>query len=421
MELKQKIIVLTAAVTIACIVTTSYLTSFPSLFFANADTNNIYEKLSSQFTSLIHPSSNGENDNKVSDNTFQNKIAPEFKKTGDGINAVNINNGQPISMTSLKGRVVLVNFWTYSCINVLRTVPHLIEWNAKYGGDKGLVIVGVHTPEFEFEKNTDFVKTSLQKYGIKYPVIQDNDYKIWKSYGNNYWPRIYLVDDQGFIRYDKIGEGDYNQTEKIIQSLLAERNSSPGIKNADNKNATALPYENKTQSNLTNNIGSFLEQPVDFSKIKTPELYFGNQGSNSAIGNSGGVFEPGQTVTYNLPSTTSNSSIQPNTIYLEGKWKNNHDNLELQSNTGRIILIYSAQYVNLVAGGTGQGVVHEDNSLLPNYSKGEDTSNNNSKFVIDYPRLYNIVNHQSYDNESFHSLVIDVKGKGFQAYTFTFG
>ncbi|MGN6346148.1 MAG: cytochrome c biogenesis protein DipZ, partial [Candidatus Nitrosocosmicus sp.] len=153
MELKQKIIVLTAAVTIACIVTTSYLTSFPSLFFANADTNNIYEKLSSQFTSLIHPSSNGENDNKVSDNTFQNKIAPEFKKTGDGINAVNINNGQPISMTSLKGRVVLVNFWTYSCINVLRTVPHLIEWNAKYGGDKGLVIVGVHTPEFEFEKN----------------------------------------------------------------------------------------------------------------------------------------------------------------------------------------------------------------------------------------------------------------------------
>ena len=151
-------------------------------------------------------------------------------------------------------------------------------------------------------------------------------------------------------------------------------------------------------------------------------MYFGNQGSNSAVGNSEGVFEPGQIVTYNLPSSISNSSIQPNTIYLEGKWKNNHDNVELQSDTGRIVLIYSAQYVNLVAGGTGQGIVHEDNSLLSNSSKGVDTANkNDSKFVIDYPRLYNIVNHQSYDDEDFHSLVIDVKGKGFQAYVFTFG
>ncbi len=94
--------------------------------------------------------------------------------------------------------MVLVNFWTYSCINVLRTVPHIIEWNAKYA-DKGLVIVGVHTPEFEFEKNIHNVKASLQKYGIKYPVIQDNDYKIWNAYENNYWPRMYLVDPQGYI------------------------------------------------------------------------------------------------------------------------------------------------------------------------------------------------------------------------------
>jgi len=152
-------------------------------------------------------------------------------------------------------------------------------------------------------------------------------------------------------------------------------------------------------------------------------MYFGNQGSNSAVRNSGGVFEPGQIVTYTLlPSSIANSTIQPNTIYLEGKWKNNHDNLELQSDTGRIVLTYSAQYVNLVAGGTGQAIVYEDNSLLSNHSKGVDTANkNDSKFVIDYPRLYNIVNHHSYDNEDFHSLVIDVNGKGFQAYAFTFG
>ena len=361
----------------------------------------------------------------------QSKIAPELEKTGESI--ININNNsqqQPLTMADLKGKVVLVNFWTYSCINVLRTLPHLIDWNAKYGGDKGLVIVGVHTPEFGFEKNTDFVKTSLQKYGIKYPVIQDNDYKIWNAYGNNYWPRMYLVDDKGVIRYDKVGEGEYNQTEKEIQSLLAERNSNSnnGIKYIDNRN-TSFSLDNKksqfnsTSNNNNNDISNFLKQPVDFSKIKTQEMYFGNQGSNSAAGNSGGVFEPGQIVTYNLPPTSiSNSTIEPNTIYLEGKWKNNPDNLELQSDTGRIVLNYSAQYVNLVAGGTGQGIVHEDNALLSNHSKGVDTANkNDSQFVIDYPRLYNIVNHQSYDDEDFHSLVIDVKGKGFQAYAFTFG
>ena len=95
--------------------------------------------------------------------------------------------------------MVLVNFWTYSCINVLRTVPHIIDWNTKYALIKDLVIVGVHTPEFEFEKNTDYVNTSLQKYGIKYPVIQDNDHKIWNAYENNYWPRMYIVDPQGYI------------------------------------------------------------------------------------------------------------------------------------------------------------------------------------------------------------------------------
>jgi thiol-disulfide isomerase/thioredoxin len=345
----------------------------------------------------------------------QSKIAPEFENTNESIkNINNVNNGQPLTMEGLKGKVVLVNFWTYSCINVLRTLPHLIEWNAKYG-DKGLVIVGVHTPEFGFEKNIDNVKMSLQKYGIRYPVIQDNGYKIWNAYGNNYWPRMYLVDDQGLIRYDKIGEGEYNQTEKVIQSLLSERNSNKGTKYIDDGNAT-FPYGNKSQFNSTNNINSFLEQPVDFSKIKTPELYFGNQSSGSSLGNSEGI-HLGEIVTYIPP--ISNSSIKPNTIYLEGKWKNNYDNVELQSDAGRIVLNYSAQYVNLVAGGRGQGIVYEDNSLLSNHSKGVDTENG-SKFVIDYPRLYNIVNHQSY-GDGFHSIMIDVKGKGFQAYAFTFG
>ncbi|MEJ7642859.1 MAG: redoxin family protein [Candidatus Nitrosocosmicus sp.] len=347
------------------------------------------------------------------------KQAPEFNKTGSSVN-IN-NNSQPLTMAGLKGKVVLVNFWTYSCINVLRTLPYLIDWNAKYA-DKGLVIVGVHAPEFEFEKNIDNVKNALQRYDIRYPVIQDNDHKIWNAYGNNYWPRMYLADDKGFIRYDKIGEGDYNQTEKVIQSLLSERNANKGIKNVDNGNTT-FPYENKSLFNSKNNISKFLAQSVDSSKIKTPELYFGNQSSSSSLGNPQG-FHLGQTVTYSLPSP--NSTIKPNALYLEGQWANNDDNVELQSDTGRILLNYSAKAVNLVAGdgdgdgdGESQGTVYDDNSLLSSISKGVDIKND-SKFIIDGPRLYNIVNHPSYSGGA-HSLLIDIKGKGFQAYVFTFG
>jgi len=394
-------------VILLCTFTNSYLTHSPFPFFVNADTISD-EKIFPKYTSLIPYSDH----KKASGNISQHNIAPEFEKTNEPLNIININDSKPLTITNLKGKVVLINFWTYSCINVLRTVPHLIEWNAKYA-DKGLVIIGVHTPEFEFEKNIDYVNTSLQKYGIKYPVIQDNDHEIWNAYENNYWPRMYLVDPQGYIVYDKIGEGEYNQTEKVIQSLLSERNGNKEIKNIDLN--TIFPYENKSQIISTNSVVSFLKQPVDFSKIKTPELYFGNQSAGSSVGNLERV-HLGENVTYTGPAL--NGSIKPNTIFLEGKWKINHDNVELQSDSGRIFLNYSSNSVNLVAGGKGQGIVHEDNALLSNYSKGVDTVSD-SQFVIDYPRLYNIVNHQSYGD--FRLLTIDVKGKGFQAFAFTFG
>ncbi len=156
------------------------------------------------------------------DTLLQFKKAPEFQKIGVSINT---NDSIPVTIASLKGEVVLVNFWTYSCINVLRTLPYLIEWDIRYS-DSGLVIVGIHTPEFEFEKNAENVKSAVQRYGIKYPVLQDNVYGTWNAYENIYWPRMYLIDAQGYIRYDKIGETDYDHTEKVIQSLLKERNAN---------------------------------------------------------------------------------------------------------------------------------------------------------------------------------------------------
>jgi thiol-disulfide isomerase/thioredoxin len=159
---------------------------------------------------------NGNTQNHFIIDKSQFKKAPEFT----GITGF-VNTPAPVKLADLKGKVVLVHFWTYTCINCIHTIPYLNDWYQKYS-NKGLVIVGVQTPEFSDEKNIANVKTAVNNFQIKYPVILDNNYVNWNAYGNNYWPRDYLVDNQGYIRYSHIGEGDYAQTEQMIQSLLAE-------------------------------------------------------------------------------------------------------------------------------------------------------------------------------------------------------
>ena len=156
----------------------------------------------------------------------QFKKAPEFAQISGYINTP---NNSPITLSSLKGKVVLVYIWTYTCINSIRPMPYIHDWNQKYS-DEGLVTIGVHSPEFTFEKNIDNVKDAVQRFGIRYPVILDSDRGTWNAYANNYWPRYYLIDTQGYIRDDHIGEGDYGQIEKSIQSLLAERAALMGAK-----------------------------------------------------------------------------------------------------------------------------------------------------------------------------------------------
>jgi thiol-disulfide isomerase/thioredoxin len=359
------------------------------------------EQQESNFIPASIENKNGSTISQIDKSQF--KKAPDFAKiTG----YINTEEGRPINLKDLKGKVVLVDFWTYSCINCIRTLPYLVDWNEKYA-DKGLVIVGVHSPEFEFEKNVDNVKAAVQKYGIKYPVIQDNDKGTWDAYQNRYWPRKYLVDNEGYIRYDHIGEGGYAETEKVIRSLLAERAAQTGI--------SAINLDTNTNTTTTpKNV-----QDVDFTKVKTPELFFGYEFARAPLGNSEG-FRPNQTVTYSIPQR---SDLKPNTIYLIGDWKNNADNMELQSDTGRIALAYSAKSVNIVAGGKGEGggeelSISENGVALTNKSgRGIDLSEQ-GKLVVDGQRLYNIVMHEGYD---WRSLIIDVKGKGFQVYTLTFG
>jgi thiol-disulfide isomerase/thioredoxin len=320
----------------------------------------------------------------------QFRLAPELAKISGYINT------DPITLADLRGKVVLVDFWTYSCINCIRTIPYLNAWHEKYADD-GLVIVGVHTPEFEFEKDYNNVKAAVEKFEIEYPVAQDNDRGTWKVYENRYWPRKYLVDNEGYIRYDHIGEGAYSETEKVIQSLLSERAAYMGI-NATIDQSTSKP-ENA--------------QSVNFRQIDTPELYFGYQFARAPLGNPEG-FKPDQVVTYTIPE---DATITPNRIYLDGEWKNNADHMELQGEHGRIVLSYSAKAVNIVAGGSGELHISEDGSELTEGSRGSDVSEDGT-VVIDGQKLYNLAMHEDYGK---HQIVIDVKGEGFEIYTFTFG
>jgi thiol-disulfide isomerase/thioredoxin len=319
-----------------------------------------------------------------------NRKAPELTGISGYINT----NG--ITLADLKGKVVLVDFWTYSCINCIRTIPYLNAWYDKYSSD-GFVIIGVHSPEFDFEKDHANVQAAVEKFGIKYPVVQDNDHATWDAYQNQYWPRDYLVDSQGYIRYDHIGEGNYAETEQVIQSLLAERAS---LQHTSIQIDRSISNPNNTQS-------------ITFDSIQTPEIYLGYTYARQPLGNQQG-FQPGQTVTYTI---SNESSTKANYVYVQGKWTNNPDNLELQNYTGKILLTYNAKSVNIVAGGTGKVYVSEDGTKVGATNKGTDVGPE-GYVKIDGQRLYNVASH---DNYGSHRLVLDVVGSGFQIYTFTFG
>ncbi|MGN6633279.1 MAG: thioredoxin family protein [Nitrososphaeraceae archaeon] len=381
-----------------------------AIYFNNPSFNKSSSIIQQQKIDKAISAATSKNGNIITINLDKNKFtnidksqfqkAPDLTQISGYLNTP--NNNQPIHLANYKGKVVLIDFWTYSCINCIRTIPYLNDWYSKYA-DKGFVIIGVHSPEFEFEKNYDNVKTAVQKFGIMYPVVLDNNLGTWNAYGNQYWPRHYLIDAQGYIREDHIGEGGYAETEKTIQSLLAERAALDGLKQISFSTKTAPTINSKSL------------QYIDLSKQTTPELYLGYSYARSPLGNSQN-FEPEQTVTYTIPS---NTNLQPNSVYLDGQWKNNRDNIELQGNSGSIILTYYAKAVNIVASGKGQtGTVTEDgNSKIPIKSIGTDL-NKDGKFILNGQRLYNLALHDSY---GVHSIIINVKGKGFQLYTFTFG
>ena len=292
---------------------------------------------------------------------------------------------------AMKNKVVLYDFWTYSCINCIRTLPYITAWNEKYA-DKGLLIIGVHSPEFEFEKDINNVKLAVQKFGIKYPVVLDSNHQTWAAFGNQYWPREYITDYQGYIRHDHIGEGNYDETEKVIQQLLDERNKHLGLNMQTDQSLVNIPE-------------------YQFSNTQTPELYFGYdfvEGRNY-LGNSEG-FQPSQTVTYSLPAQQNRDNY-----YLDGKWQNLPDSMKLVSDNGKIVLSYFAKSVHIVAANNSTLQILLDGNTIKPADSGDDVQNATVHILEN--RLYNVV---STSQAGPHTLTIIAK-PGFQIYTFTFG
>ncbi len=312
--------------------------------------------------------------------------APDFQGIAGWINS------PPLNMSGLSGKVVLVDFWTYSCINCIRTLPYLNAWHAKYG-NSGLVIVGVHTPEFQFEKNYSNVLAAVKSFGIKYPVALDSGFATWNAYGNRYWPADYLVDKNGDIRETHFGEGGYNATEMLIRGLLQDAgySISPGT-----------------------TTGSVNGTSVDFSQIGTPEIYLGYSTSRQPIGNTQG-FSPGQVASYNFTG-----QLQKNTAYFSGRWYSAADRIIASGNDSKLFLVFKAKYVNIVAQGNDTEItVRLDGNAVSGTYLGSDLTLQGANAVghLGAARLYNLIAAPSYD---WHTLEIDAR-PGSGLYTFTFG
>jgi cytochrome c biogenesis protein CcdA/thiol-disulfide isomerase/thioredoxin len=306
-------------------------------------------------------------------------------------------NSSPLTLKSLIGKkVILADFMTYSCINCIRTFPYLNAWYDKYK-DQGLEIVGIHTPEFAFEHKIENVEEALKKFGIKFPVVLDNEYGTWNAYGNNYWPRKYLIDIDGYIVFDHAGEGKYDETEGKIQELLREK------KIRDSEPATDVP------SGMVTATGTAV------GNVKSPETYFGSE-RNQYLQN-GKSFSAGQ------QKLSTPKDTNPNALTLGGSWNFESEFAENESADAEISYHYFAPRVFFVASApeTIKVKILRDGKPLTTAIAGDDVyfENGNSYVNIHADRLYNLI--QDTQDETDHTLMMIIEQPGLKAFTFTFG
>jgi thiol-disulfide isomerase/thioredoxin len=321
---------------------------------------------------------------------------PDEGGLGSFGNATGWLNSEPLTPEGLRGRVVLVDFWTYTCVNWLRTLPYLRAWSAKYA-TAGLTVVGIHTPEFGFEHNVVNVTREAGRLGVEYPVAIDNDYGIWRAYANHFWPAIYLGDVAGRIRYHHFGEGEYAMTEMVIQRLLIDA----GAVGVDRDLVMVEPRG--------------LEVAADWRTLQSPETYLGYRQATGFEQESVSSFD--ESDVYELPAR-----LYLNAWALSGDWTVAGHAGILNQAGGRIAFQFHARDVNLVMGPSSPGISVRYRTFLDGRpvgdSHGTDVDPDGSA-KVDTPRTYQVVRQRGpVDERRFEIEFLD---PGIEAYCFTFG
>jgi thiol-disulfide isomerase/thioredoxin len=305
-------------------------------------------------------------------------------------------NSPPLTAASLRGKIVLIDFWTYTCINWLRSLPYVRAWAEKYR-DQGLVVIGVHTPEFAFEKDIDNVRRAAQDMRLAYPIAIDNDYAIWRAFKNQYWPALYLVDAQGRIRHHQFGEGGYEQAERVIQQLLAEAGTG-GIGH-----------------DLVSVDARGVEAAADWGSLKSPENYVGYERTEGFASPGGAIL--GKRRVYAAPA-----QLSLNHWALSGDWTVEKQATVLNGANGRIVYRFYARDLHLVMGPTTRGAsvrfrVRIDGQP-PGAAHGTDVDDQGNGTVVEQ-RLYQLIRQSKPIAD--RQFEIEFLDPGVAAHAFTFG
>jgi len=305
-------------------------------------------------------------------------------------------NSDPLTPAGLAGQVVLAGFWTYTCVNWLRQLPYLRAWAAKYSGH-GLVVIGVHTPEFSFEHTPGNVAQAVPDLGITYPVATDNNYAVWAAFGNHYWPALYFADARGRLRHHHFGEGEYAQSEMVIQQLLAEAGSTSagtGMVSVDPRG---------------------LEVPADWASLRSPENYTGYQRTENFASPGGPV--PGTPHAYTVPAR-----LAPGQWALAGEATMEAEATTLNAAGGQIACRFHGRDLNLVMGPAAPGTSHRFRVGLdgqpPGDAHGTDTDPGGHG-TLTQQRTYQLIRQPGPITD--RTFTITFPHPGAQAYCFTFG
>jgi thiol-disulfide isomerase/thioredoxin len=305
-------------------------------------------------------------------------------------------NSEPLTPESLRGRPVLVQFWTFTCINWLRTLPYVRAWSEKYRDD-GLVVVGVHTPEFEVERGVDHIRRAAQEMEIDYPIAIDSDYAVWDAFANRYWPALYFADAEGRIRHHRFGEGSYDQSEIVIQLLLA----GAGVEDVSRE--------------LVSVEGAGAEAAPDWDDLESPETYLGYERGANFASPGGGAADRARE--YEMPD-----ELQLNRWALAGDWTVGREAAVLNAPGGRVAFRFRARDLHLVMGPAADGRPVRFRVLLdgepPADARGVDVDEH-GEGVVSEPRLHQLIRQPA--DVAERTFEITFLDPGVHAYVFTFG